>query len=54
MVTKHEYYIEEEDKVTKIKIIIEYQVKSFEKLFYECNCIESTYFKNFTEIISLI
>ena len=26
-VTKHEYYIEEGDKVTKIKIIIDYQVK---------------------------
>ena len=25
--TKHEYYIQEEDKVTKIKIIIDYQVK---------------------------
>ena len=49
--TKHEYYIEEEDKVTKIKIIIDYQVKSFQKLFYGCECIESINFKKFFEII---
>ena len=45
--TKHEYYTEEEDKVTKIKIIIDYQVKSFKKLFKECHCIESINFKKF-------
>ena len=45
--TKHEYYIEEEDKVTRIKIIIDYQVKSFKDLFYECKCIESINFKKF-------
>ena len=28
---KNKYYIEEEDKVTKIKIIIDYQVKSFKE-----------------------
>ena len=44
--------IEEEIKI--IKIIIDYQVKSFEKLFYNCDCIESIYFKNFIGIISLI
>ena len=44
---KHEYYIDEEDKVTKIKIIIDYQVKSFKELFYDCNCIESINFKKF-------
>ena len=38
-VTKHGYYIEEEDKVTKINIIIDYQVKSFSKLFLNCKCI---------------
>ena len=32
---KNKYKIEEEDKVTKIKIIIDYQVKSFERLFYD-------------------
>jgi len=46
-VTKHEYYIEEEDKVTKVKIIINYQVKSFKKLFCYCECIESINFKKF-------
>ena len=46
-VTKHEYYIDEEDQVTKIKIIIDYQVKSFEKLFKWYNCIESINFKKF-------
>ena len=45
--TKREYYIEEEDKVTKIKIIIDYQVKSLKKLFYGCYCIESINFKKF-------
>ena len=43
----HEYYIDEEDKVTKIKIIIDYQVKSFKKLFDDCECIESINFKKF-------
>ena len=37
--------IDEEIKI--IKIIIDYQVKSFEKLFYFCDCIESIYFKKF-------
>ena len=45
--TKYEYYIEEEDKVTKIKIIIDYQVKSFKSLFSWCACIESINFKKF-------
>ena len=44
---KHEYYIEEEDNVTKIKIIIDYQVKSFYGLFKWCKCIESINFKKF-------
>ena len=44
---KHEYYIDEEDKVTKIKIIIYYQVKSFKGLFSWCKCIESINFKKF-------
>ena len=44
---KNKYRIKEEDKVAKIKIIIDYQVKSFKKLFYECFCIESVYFKKF-------
>ena len=33
---KNKYEIKEEDKVNKIKIIIDYQIISFEKLFYWC------------------
>ena len=44
---KNKYEIKEEDKVTKIKIIIDYQVKSFKELFSECRCIESINFKKF-------
>ena len=29
----------------KIKIIIDYQIKSFEGLFEDCECIEYIYFK---------
>ena len=35
------------DKVKKIKIIIDYQIKSFEDLFNKCDCIESICFKKF-------
>ena len=41
------YYFTNSDKVSKIKIIIDYQVKSFVELFNDCNCIESINFKNF-------
>ena len=44
---KNKYEIKEEDKVTKIKIIIDYQVKSFKGLFSLCECIESINFKKF-------
>ena len=44
---KNKYEIEEEDKVTKIKIIIDYQVKSFRELFKRCECIESINVKKF-------
>ena len=44
---KNKYEIDEQDKVTKIKIIMDYQVKSFKKLFDECKCIETINFKNF-------
>jgi len=44
---KNEFYIYEGDKVSKIKIIIDYQVKSFEKLFQNCKCIKSINFKKF-------
>ena len=44
---KNKYDIKEEDKVKKIKIIIDYQVKSFKKLFSVCDCIKSINFKKF-------
>ena len=44
---KNKYNIYEEDNVTKIKIIIDYQIKSFERLFANCGCIEYIYFKKF-------
>ena len=43
----NKYEINKKDKVTKIKIIIHYQVKSFKKLFFKCKCIESINFKKF-------
>ena len=36
-----------DDNVSKISIIIDYQIKSFSELFYECKCIESIKFKKF-------
>ena len=40
-------YINEDDKVSKINIIINYQVTSFKSLFYKCECIKSINFKKF-------
>ena len=39
--------LNEEDKVSKINIIIDYQIKSFKYLFSYCKCIESIEFKKF-------
>ena len=39
------------DNVSKISIIIDYQIKSFSELFYFCECIESIKLKNFIEIM---
>ena len=39
--------INKDDKISKIKIIIDYQIKSFNYLFYNCDCIESIKFKKF-------
>ena len=36
-----------DNNVSKISIIIDYQIKSFSKLFYNCKCIESIKFKKF-------
>ena len=38
-------FITKEDKIKIVKIIIDYQVKSFKRLFYRCNCCESIFFK---------
>ena len=43
-------YINEKDRITKIRIIIDYQVTSFKNLFKECECIEMIYFKKFYRI----
>ena len=40
-------YIFPNEQIKLIKIIIDYQVKSFENLFYNCASIESIYFKKF-------
>ena len=39
--------LKDNEKVKLIKIKIDYQVKSFERLFSWCNCIDSIYFKKF-------
>ena len=39
--------LNKEDNVSKINIIIDYQIKSFERLFDNCKCIESINFKKF-------
>ena len=41
------YSIDEDDKISKIKIIIDYQIKSFKKLLNDCDCIKSINFKKF-------
>ena len=40
-------YLKDKEKVNTIKIVINYQVKSFEYLFYNCNNISSINFKRF-------
>ena len=40
-------YLNKGDKVKKIKIIMENKIKSFESLFYLCECIEAINFKKF-------
>ena len=44
---KNKYEIVPRDEVTKIKIIIDYQIKSFKDLFFKCECIISINFKKF-------
>ena len=44
---KNKYDINANDKIAKIKIVIDYQIKSFEKLFFQCYCIKSINFIKF-------
>ena len=39
--------INKNDKISKLTIIIDYQIKSFDDLFSYCDCIESINFKKF-------
>ena len=43
-------YINDKDKVSKIRVIIDYHIQSFENLFYNCDCIKSINFKKFCRI----
>ena len=36
-----------DDNVSKISIIIDYKIKSFSRLFFQCGCIESIIYKKF-------
>ena len=40
-------FINKDEEIKIINIIIDYQIKSFKELFYNCDCIESIYFKKF-------
>ena len=40
-------YLNENENVEKLKIIIDYQIKSLKKLFEDCKCIEYICFKKF-------
>ena len=44
-------YFNDNDNVSKINIIVDYKIKSFNKLFYYCERIESIHFQNLIEII---
>ena len=44
---KHRNYINKDENVAKIKIIVDEQIKSFQGLFYFCDCIERINFINF-------
>ena len=42
------YYFNKDEDIKKINIIIDYQIKSFKKLFYDCECIKVISFKQFS------
>ena len=46
-IPKKRYYIHKKDKITKIKIIIDYQIQSFNEIFNFSDCIESITFIKF-------
>ena len=41
------YYFNKNDNITKINIILDNEIKSFERLFDECKCIEKIKFIRF-------
>ena len=43
-------YFKIDEKIKTVKIIIDYQIKSFKELFYNCKCISSILFKKFYRI----
>ena len=43
-------YFKIDEKIKTVKIIIDYQIKSFKELFYNCKCISSIRFKKFYRI----
>ena len=48
---KRTFLEKDKDKnIKKINIIIDYQIKSFKQLFYDCECIEKINFKKFNRI----
>ena len=44
---KNKYIYNENDHFRKIRVVVDYQVKSFKNLFFKCKCIESINFKKF-------
>ena len=46
----HRNILNDGEKVKIIKIIIDYQIKSFKELFSYCSCINSIFFKRFHRI----
>ena len=43
-------YLNKNENVTNIKIVISHQIKSFERLFYKCECIKHISFPKFYRI----
>ena len=43
-------YLNQNEKVDTIKLIIDYQIKSFKELFERCDCLRAIHFKKFYRI----